>query len=90
MESNSSSKWKQVKIYLTVDQYGKLKSLAEQQGLTVPSLVKSVVLEFLGESEDGDIVSRLRFLEARYEQLASEVGRIEKDLVLLKRRCLRR
>ena len=78
---------KQVKFYLGIESYEKLKRIAEQQSLTVPSLVKSLVLEFLGEAGDGDLVSRVKELEAKYEQLAREVGRIEKDLALLMKRC---
>ena len=76
-------KLKQVKFYLTEEQYEKLRKLAEQQGLTAPALVKSIILEFLGEVEYGDIISRIKELEKKYEQLAKEVGRIEKDLALL-------
>ena len=80
------SKLKQVKFYLNRKQYEKLRELAEQQGLSVPSLVKSMVLELLGEVEYGDIITRLRRLEARYEQLAREIGRIEKELALIAKR----
>ncbi len=79
------SKWKQVKFYLKPEQYEKLKKLAEQQNLTVPSFVKNLVLEILGEAEYGDIISQLKRLEAKYEQLAHEIGRIEKELVQLRR-----
>ncbi len=81
------SKLKQVKFYLGEEQYEKLKKIAEQQGLSVPALVKSIVLEYLGETEYGDLVSRIKELERKYEQLAREVGRIEKDLALLSKRC---
>ncbi len=77
---------KQVKFYLSEEQYGKLRRIAEEQGLSVPALVKSLVLEFIGEAEYGDLVTRIRDLEEKYEQLAREVGRIEKDLVLLAKR----
>ncbi|MEM4971030.1 MAG: hypothetical protein QXE01_07255 [Sulfolobales archaeon] len=78
---------KQVKFYLSVEQYEKLKKLAEHQGLSAPALVKKIVLEYLGEVEYGDLVSRIKNLEEKYEQLAKEVGRIEKDLALLVKRC---
>jgi len=44
-------------------------------------------VELLGEIEYGDIITRVKELEKKYEQLAREVGRIEKDLALLARRC---
>ncbi len=80
---------KQVKFYLTVEQYEKLQSIANDLGLTVPSLVKQLVLEFLGEADYGNLVARIRDLEAKYEQLAKEVGRIEKDLAIVLRRFRR-
>jgi len=81
------SRLKQVKFYLSEEQYGKLRKIAEQQGLSVPALVKRLVLEFIGEAEYGDLITRIKELEKKYEQLAREVGRIEKDLVLLAKRC---
>ncbi|RLF18325.1 MAG: hypothetical protein DRZ82_08510, partial [Thermoprotei archaeon] len=48
-----ASKLKQVKFYLNKEQYEKLEEIAEQQGLSVPALVKSMVLELLGEIEYG-------------------------------------
>jgi len=81
-----ASKLKQVKFYLTNEQYEKLKRIAEQQGLSVPALVKALVLDFLGEATYGNLIARIKELEAKYEQLAREVGRIEKDLALLVRR----
>lgn len=80
-------KLKQVKFYLSEDHYEKLRKIAEQQGLSVPALVKQIVLEYLGEAEYGDLVYRIKELEKKYEQLAREVGRIEKDLALLMKRC---
>jgi len=81
------TKLKQVKFYLSEEQYEKLRRVAEQQGLSVPALVKSIILEYLGEAEYGDLVSRVKELERKYEQLAREVGRIERDLALLAKRC---
>ena len=78
---------KQVKFYLEPELYAKLKRLAEEQGVSVPQLVKSLVLEYLGEIGDGDIASKVRELEEKYEQLAKELGRMEKDLALLMKRC---
>ncbi len=71
---------KQVKFYLGEEQYEKLRKIAEQQGLSVPALVKSIVLEYLGEAEYGDLVHRIEELERKYEQLAREVGRIDVTL----------
>ena len=81
------SRLKQVKFYLSEEQYEKLRRIAEQQGLSVPALVKSLVLEFIGEAEYGDLVTHIKELEKKYEQLAREIGRIEKDLILLAKRC---
>jgi len=77
---------RQVKFYLNERQYEKLKRIAEQQGLTIPSFVKSIILELLGEVKYGDVITRLKQLEAKYEQLAHEIGRIEKELALLMKR----
>lgn len=84
-----ASRSKQVKIYLSEEQYEMLRKLAEEQGVSVPALVKSLVLGFLGEAgppKCSDIVSRIEELEKKYEQLAKEVGRIEVDLALLMKR----
>ena len=78
---------RQVKFYLGEEQYEKLRKIAEQQGLSVSALVKSVILEYLGEVEYGDLARRVMELERKYEQLAREVGRIERDLALLAKRC---
>lgn len=83
----SSGRLRQVKIYLTAEQYERLRRIAEQQGVTPSRIVKMAVLELLGEDGEGRLAARLRYLEARYEQLAREVGRIERDLLELKRRC---
>ena len=74
---------RQVKIYLSDDQYERLRKLAEAHGLTPSRYVKLLVLEALGEVEYGGLAARVRMLEQKYEQLAREVGRIEKDLALL-------
>ncbi|MEB3764580.1 MAG: ribbon-helix-helix protein, CopG family [Desulfurococcales archaeon] len=80
---------KQVKFYLEQELYDRLRTLADEQGTTVPQLVRSLVLEYLGEARDGNLVSRVRELEEKYEQLAKELGRVEKDLALLMKRCSR-
>lgn len=81
---------KQVKFYLDQELYDRLRRLAEEQGSTVPQLVRSLVLDYLGEAGEGNMVSRLRELEEKYEQLAKELGRVEKDLALLIKRCYRK
>jgi hypothetical protein len=44
---------KQVKFYIDEERYEKLKKLADEQGLSVPSYVKNLVLRVLGEFEEG-------------------------------------
>ena len=78
---------KQVKFYIEPELYEKLRRLAEEQGISVPQLVRGLVLEYLGEAGEGDLARRLRELEEKYEQLARELGRMEKDLALLMKRC---
>ena len=78
---------KQVKFYLEPELYERLRRLAEEQGVSVPQLVRSLVLEYLGEAGEGNLARRLRELEEKYEQLARELGRVEKDLALLMKRC---
>ena len=81
---------KQVKFYLEQELYDRLRKLAEEQSITVPQLVRSLVLEYLGETRDGNLASRFRELEEKYEQLAKELGRVEKDLALLMKRCCKK
>ena len=78
---------KQVKFYLEPELYERLRRLAEEQGVSVPRLVRGLVLEYLGEAGEGNLAGRLRVLEEKYEQLARELGRVEKDLALLMKRC---
>jgi len=80
---------KQVKFYLDPELYEKLASIAKEQDTSVPALVRSLVLEFLGETEDSNLVNRVSRLEAMYEQLAKEVGRMEKDIAMIIKRCYR-
>ncbi len=81
---------KQVKFYLEQELYDRLRKLADEQGITVPQLVRSLVLEYLGEARDGNLASRVIELEEKYEQLAKELGRVEKDLALLMKRCCKK
>lgn len=81
---------KQVKFYLEQELYDRLRKLADEQGTTVPQLVRSLVLEYLDEARDGNLASRVRELEKKYEQMAKELGRVEKDLALLMKRCCKK
>ena len=81
---------RQVKFYLEQELYERLRELAGEQGTTVPQLVRSLVLEYLGEAGEGNLASRVIELEERYEQLAKELGRVEKDLALLMKRCCKK
>ena len=54
--------------------------------LTVPAFVKNLALESIGEASYGNIISNIKELEEKYDQLAREVGRIERDLALLMKR----
>lgn len=76
-----------MKFYLEPELYERLRRLAEEQGVSVPRLVRGLVLEYLGEAEEGNLAGRLGELEEKYEQLARELGRVEKDLALLMKRC---
>ena len=78
---------KQVKFYLEPELYERLRRLAEEQGVSVPQLVRGLVLEYLGEAGEGNLARRLRELEEKYEQIARELSRVEKDLALLMKRC---
>ncbi len=78
---------KQVKFYIEEDLYVKLKNLAEELNLSVPQMVKNIVLESLGEAGDGNIVSRISELEAKYDQLSKELGRVEKEIIFIVKRC---
>jgi hypothetical protein len=76
---------KQVKFYIDEERYEKLKKLADEQGLSVPSYVKHLVLKTLGEFEEG-IEDKISYLIQRKEQLEKEVGRIGVELALLSKR----
>lgn len=74
---------KAVKIYVEEKYYERLKKIAEEEGLTVPKVIAKIIAESL---EDGEtLADRVKDLEAKYDQLAREVGRIEKDLALLQK-----
>jgi sugar phosphate isomerase/epimerase len=76
---------RQVKFYIDDEHYEQLRRLAEERGLTVPALVKGLVLEALSgeERELEEVVGRL---EERVAQLTREVGRLGVELALLAKR----
>jgi len=76
---------KQIKFYLEPELYEKLESIAREQNTTIPKLVKSLVLEMLGESEGGNLVKRVKELEAKVEQMGKEMGRMEFDIAMLRK-----
>lgn len=81
---------KAVKVYIEEKYYEKLREIAEKEGLTVPKVIAKIIAESLGgEGEGKTLADRVKDLEEKYEQLVREVGRIEKDLALLKRRVSR-
>ncbi len=76
---------KQIKFYLEPELYEKLASIAREQNTTIPKLVKSLVLEMLGEAEGGNLVKRVKELEAKIEQMGKEMGRMEFDIAMLRK-----
>lgn len=76
---------RQVKFYIDDERYEQLRRLAEEHGLTVPALVRSLVLRALSgeERELEEVVGRL---EERVAQLTREVGRLGVELALLAKR----
>ncbi|ABL78360.1 hypothetical protein [Thermofilum pendens] len=75
-----SYRYRQVKFNLKEEEYAKLESLAKEIGTTPAALAKKIVLEHLGLDESVTLIERVRTLEERYERMAKELGRIEKDL----------
>ncbi len=76
---------KQIKFYLEPELYEKLANIAKEQNTTIPKLVKSLVLEMLGEAEGGNLVKRVKELEAKVEQMGKEMGRMEFDIAMLRK-----
>jgi sugar phosphate isomerase/epimerase len=76
---------RQVKFYIDDERYEQLRRLAEERGLTVPALVRGLVLRALSgeERELEEVVGRL---EERVAQLTREVGRLGVELALLAKR----
>ncbi len=74
---------RQIKFYLKEEEYRALSKLAEEAGVTVPSLAKKIVLSHIGLDESLPLHERVKILEDRLEKLSQEVGRIEKDLAYL-------
>uniref|UniRef100_A0A7J3SL54 Uncharacterized protein n=1 Tax=Fervidicoccus fontis TaxID=683846 RepID=A0A7J3SL54_9CREN len=79
---------KQVKFYIDDERYERLKRMAEEQKLSVPAYVKSLILRTLGEEEPG-LEERVKYLMRRQEQITKEVGRIGVDLIDLAKRVER-
>ena len=80
MEADSSKK-KQIKFYLEPELYERLRKLASEQGISVPALVKRLVLQYLGEAGEGELALRVADLERKYEQIAHELGRFQMDFI---------
>lgn len=80
---------KQVKFYINSELYEKLKKIADEQGISVPTLVKTLVLRYLGEVSEPSIDDKIKYLMQRVEQLTKEVGRMGVELALLERRVER-
>lgn len=76
----------QVKFYLSPEQYEKLKANAAEQGLTIPAVVKRLTLEYLGETNGGGFLARYKELESKQKQLATEMGRLERDHAIISKK----
>lgn len=65
-----------------------LKRIAEGgKGVSVPKVIVNIIVENLGdEGGQGVLAERVKELEAKYKQLFIEVGRMERDLALLRKR----
>ena len=80
---------KQVKFYISGELYEKLEKIAEERGVSVPALVKSLVLQYLGTVGEPGVDDKIKYLMQRVQQISREVGRIEIELALLKRKVER-
>ena len=80
---------KAVKIYIDEKYYQELKRIAEEKGVSVPKVIVNIIAENLGDEGQGVLAERVKELEAKYKQLFIEVGRMERDLALLRKRDLR-
>ncbi|GGP19535.1 hypothetical protein GCM10007981_03610 [Thermocladium modestius] len=63
-----------------------LKRIAEGKGVSVPKVIVNIIVENLGDEGQGVLAERVKELEAKYKQLFIEVGRMERDLALLRKR----
>ena len=73
----------QVKFYLTQEQYEKLRVIATEQGLSVPAVAKRLALEYLGEIDGKNILIQYKELGAKQRQIATELGRLERDNAIM-------
>lgn len=78
------TKRKQLKFYLDQKQYEKLTALAKEKDLTLASMAKTLTLEGMGEQTEVHS-NKIEQLEKRINQLASEVGRLGKDVADINR-----
>ncbi len=81
----SATKLKQIKFYLEPELYERLANIAKEQSTTVPRLVKGLVLEALGETENVNLAERVKKLEAKVERMGKEMGRMEWDIAMLQK-----
>lgn len=77
---------KQLKFYLTNEDYEKLFTLADQQNQSPTALAKRLVLQYLGILKDQNIAVQVKEQNQRSEQLQSELARLEKDYAMLLQR----
>ena len=79
-------KQSQIKFYFTQKHYAKLKEMAHDQGLSIPAVSKRLTLEYIGEPGSKSLLVRYKELEARESQLATEVGRLERDYAIMSKK----
>jgi len=80
-----SYRYRQVKFNLKEEEYARLESLARELGMTPTALAKEIVLEYLGLDETVSLAEKVRELDKKYERMARELRRIEKDLAYIMR-----
>lgn len=82
---HKSYRYRQVKFNLKEEEYARLESLARELGMTPTALAKKIVLEYLGLDEAVSLAEKVRELDKKYERIARELKRIEKDLAYVMR-----